>query len=216
VIKAVSYPKFLFSGVKANHRAYPLDDNLRIFGADTETLRGNPHTLQCYDGKDLLFKYVEGGECFDAFIDYVEPRCRNRGVNIAYFHFLRFDLPVLFYEKRLTFYEQISEIKFEYKGWDCEILFGKVNKATLKRGNVKFHILDSWAFTQAGLAASLDMYKIPHPKQEKSPELEASIGKTNYHDLPENHVLRREFESYAKQDAVSEYHLAKAIMDKHK
>lgn len=214
--KKVEYPQFSFGGIRANHRAFPIGKNLRVFGADTETYKGEPHTFQAYDGSDLLFKYVRPSTIFDSFIDYVEPRCRVRGVNIVYFHYLRFDMPVLFFEKRLAMYEQISEIKFDYKGWECELLFGKVNKATLRRNGLTFHIFDSWAFTQAGLAASLDMYKIPHPKQEKSPALEKVLGNQRFDELKPGDPLRLEFESYAKQDAKSEYHLAVSIMQYHK
>lgn len=213
--KEITYPKFVKHGVGANHRAYPLGANLRVFGADTETYYGKPHTLQMYDGERLSFAYVESTTVFDAFTSYVAPKCRSRGVNIVYFHYLRFDMPVLFIEKRMEIYEQISDIEFDYHGWEVKMLFGKVNKATLRKDDITFHIFDSWAFTQAGLAASLDMYKIPHPKLEKSKALESCIGRRRFDRLSHANPLRVEFESYAKQDAVSEFHLAKAIMQKH-
>jgi hypothetical protein len=211
VQKRIEYPQFLYGGIKANHRAFPVEGNLRLFAADTETCLGRPLTLQAHDGTDTLFEYVTDDTIFKTFRDWIFDRSRARGVNICYFHYLRFDLPVLFVEKRLTMYEQVCEIKFDYKGVECELLFGKINKATLRYKDRKVHLLDSWSFTQASLDRSLKMYQIPYEKHAK-PE---RIGKIRYDTLPEDHPERVEFETYARQDVVSLYHLSRAIMDFH-
>lgn len=213
--KSIEYPQFVFSGIKANHRGSPLAENLRIFGADTETYEGEPHTVQAYDGHNVLFEYVTPGTIFKTLAEYLFDGSRDRGVNICYIHFLRFDSPVIFYEKRLALYEQGSEIKFRYKGYNVEMLFGKINKITLERAGRKVHIHDSWSFTQAGLAKSLQMFKLDARKLDKSPALEKSIGRVRYNRLPANDPLRIEFETYAKVDATSEYALACEIMKYH-
>lgn len=213
--KAIQYPQFVFGGIKANHRGSPLSENLRIFGADTETFNGEPHTIQAYDGHDLLFEYVTPATIFKTFTQYLFDRSRDRGVNICYVHFLRFDSPVIFYEKRLALYEQGSEIKFRYKGYNVEMLFGKINKITLERAGRKVHIHDSWSFTQASLAKSLVMFKLDARKLEKSKALQESIGRLRYNGLPSDDPLRLEFEEYARVDATSEYALACEIMKYH-
>lgn len=213
--KAIHYPQFVFGGIRANHRAIPLAKNLRVFGGDNETYMGEPHTAQLYDGKDLLFEYVTPATVFKTWATYLFDRSRDRGVNICYVHFLRFDSPVIFYEKRLAMYEQVSEIKFDYKGYEIEMLFGKINKVTISRKGRKVHLLDSWSFTQASLAKSLEMYKLDARKLDKSPALEEAIGRVRFNELPPNHPLRLEFEEYGKVDAISEYKLGVKIMEFH-
>src|SRR3990167_3304632 len=139
--KKVSYPPFVFHGIKANHLGHPREGNLRVFGGDTETVRGEPMTVQAFDGEGLLFEYVTGATVFKTLADWLFARSRNRGVNVCYFHFLRFDMPVVFYEKRLAMYEQISEIKFKLHGYECELLFGKVCKATISKKDRTVHLL---------------------------------------------------------------------------
>lgn len=210
--KTVEYPQFVWGGIRANHRAYPLDENVRIFGADSETARGEPMTIQASDGDEDLFAYVRPKTVFTTFRDWIFPRCRTRGVNVCYFHYLKFDLPVVFHQKRLAMYEQISEIEFELDGVSVEMLYGKVNKATLRYEGKTLHVLDSWAFTQAGLAASLKMYKVPFKKMDKPPRL----GHVRYDELAEDDPERLYFERYSKMDARSEQGLGVAIMGFHK
>lgn len=216
MIKDVQYPQFVFGGIKANHRGIPDPKNLRIFGGDNETVQGEPHTVQLYDGHDLLFEYVTPETVFKTWAGYLFDHSRDRGVNICYVHYLRFDCPVIFYEKRLAIYEQVSEVKFQYKGFDCEILFGKINKITLRRLGRTVHILDSWSFTQASLARSLEMYKLDARKLDKSKALQETIGRVRYNELAPSDPLRLEFEEYAKVDATSEYALGVKIMDFHR
>jgi len=211
MLKRIEYPPFLTGGIRANHRGFPVEKNLRLFAADTETVYGHPLTVQAHDGDDTLFEYVTDGTIFKRFRDWVFDRSRERGSNICYFHYLKFDLPVLFVEKRLTMYEQVAEIKFEHKGVECELLFGKINKATLRYKGRKVHLLDSWSFTQASLDRSLKMYQIPFTKNPRP----AQIGRLRYDTLPAADPQRVEFETYARQDVVSLYHLARAIMAFH-
>lgn len=210
--KAIEYPQFVFGGITPNHRAIPLDKNLRIFGGDSETFKGEPITVQMHDGTDTLFEYVTGSTIFGTFVPWLFDRSRDRGVNICYVHYLRFDLPVFFYEKRLAMYEQISEIAFEHRGYEIEILFGKVNKATLKRKGRTVHLYDSWSFTQASLERSLKMMGIDARKLKKP----KNLGKIDYRKLAPDDPERLEFEEYGIVDAVSEYKLGCRIIDYHR
>lgn len=229
--KRVTYPLFTRRGITANHRSYPLDANLRVMGADTETCRGSPMTLQASDGEGELFEYVKPETIFPTFRDWVLPRCRSKGVNVCYVHFLRFDLPVIFFEKRLALYEQGNEFEFELHGCKVKGLFGKVNKFDIEADGKKLQVLDSWAFTQAGLDASLKMYKIGARKKKK-PRCRFCLGKApycaecrysgtrlgwvRYDTLPPGDWERLEFEAYAKGDASSLQKLGESIMGFHK
>lgn len=210
--KTIEYPQFVFSGITPNHRATPLDKNLRIFGGDSETFEGEPMTIQAHDGTDTLFEYVNGRTIFKTFMPWLFDRARDRGVNICYFHFLRFDIPIVFYEKRLAIYEQISEIKFDLHGYECELLFGKINKATIRKSGRIVHLFDSWSFTQASLERSLKMMKIDASKLKKP----ARLGKVDYSKMAPDDPERLEFEAYANVDASSEYKLGVKIIDYHR
>lgn len=235
--KVVTYPDHVLAGIGKNHRAHPLPSNLRLFGADTETVHGSPHTLQIWDGprsgEPVALFYVTKRTIFPVMWAYVRPRMAGSGVNVCYFHNFHFDAMIIFADHHLDIYEQGGSTEFflEVDGSKLkkklseepdrvvlrvEILFGKVNAATVTEGvhymedgalrfksQAELKIYDSRAFTQAGLDRSLKMFKIPYQKLEADKEW-FSKGSTS-----------KEFEAYAKQDAVAEWHLARRIMDIH-
>ena len=212
MIKTVTYPQFVLGGIKANHRATPLDSNLRLFAADNETEGGRPHYLTIYDGKTLFAEYVTEKNVFEKFRDFTFERCRPRGVNVCYFHVLSFDDLVLLFEKRRAIYEQGSDYAFDFKGCEIEGLHGKINTMTIRYKGKVLKILDSYSFTSASLENSFKMFKISAEKLAK-PE---GLGSTRYNELPENHALRVYFEKYAKADTTGLYKLAGKILDFHR
>jgi hypothetical protein len=211
VLKEVSYPKHILKGITPNHRAYPRDHNLRLFSVDTETCKGLPMTVQAHDGVDTLFQYVDSSSCFDVLMSWLFDRSRSHGVNIAYVHYLKFDLPVIFVERRLDIYEQITEISFKHHGYACKLLFGKVNKAEIEKGDRKVTLLDSWAFTHNSLDTSFKQFQVPFEKHPKPP----GLGEVRYDSLCIAPSIRSDFEKYAQADVVGLWHLARRIMDFH-
>lgn len=238
--KTVTYPNHVTAGILPNHRAHPLPGNLRLFGADTETVHGNPHTIQAWAGpsddgenENVHLEYVTRRTILPSFWSWMRPRLRESGVNVCYFHNLKFDLMILLSDHHLSVYEQggRSEFFLEFDGGPlkkklaadplrlvvkAEVLFGKVNAMTLtegkhymESGSLRFRstaelkIFDSRAFTQAGLDRSLKMFQIPLSKL-KSPEGLGSVP-----------LKTKEFEDYAKKDVVAEWHLGRRIMDIH-
>ena len=237
--KVVTYPEHVMQGIKKNHRAYPLPSNLRLFGADTETVQGHPHTFQISDGPSPdgenrpCLIYVNDETILPKFWEWLRPRLREGGVNVCYFHNLHFDAMILFASHHLDIYEQGGSTEFflesdgrklkkalvldpTRKVLRVEILFGKVNAATVSEGShymedgslrfkpvVELKIYDSRAFTQASLARSLKMFLIPQNKL-KAPD---GLGKLA--------LKTPQFEEYAKQDAVAEWHLGRKILDIH-
>lgn len=212
MIKSVSYPVFVTAGIKANHRATPLDSNLRLFAADTETENGRPHYLTATDGLSVFAQYVTEKNVFEQFRDYTFERCRPRGVNVCYIHYLAFDDLILLFEKRREIYEQGSEYQFDFKGCEIEGLHGKMNTMTVRYKGKVLKILDSYAFTTATLAKSFEMFKINATKLEK-PE---GLGTTRYDKLSPDDPLRLQFEEYAKADTTGLYKLAGKIVDLHR
>nr|MDO8110295.1 hypothetical protein [Candidatus Sigynarchaeota archaeon] len=204
MLKTVSYPDFIRHGISPNHRSFTLDKNLRIFGVDTETLDGAPWTVQAHDGHDTLFAYVNERTIFPRLMSWLEPRCREHGCNLAYLHNLKFDIPVLFSEKRDNIFEQVNDITFTYKGWEIKMLFGKINTFEARRGDYLIKFVDSFAFTTTSLAKSLKMFGCEGRKSD-TPKF-----------LGEKPLKDAAFEAYAKNDAVIQYELACKILDFHK
>jgi hypothetical protein len=236
VEKVVTYPDHVMNGIKKNHRAHPLPANLRLFGADTETVHGQPHTVQIWEGSvesPPWLAYVDKKTIFPVFWWWIRPRIREGGVNVCYFHNLHFDMMILFADHHLDMYEQggsteffleVDAVKLKKplsadplrRCLKVEILFGKVNAATVTEGchymedgalrfegRASLKILDSKAFTQTSLSRSLKMFQIPEVKLEPPKGLGSEPLKTT------------EFETYAKQDVVAEWHLGRKIMDLH-
>lgn len=226
MIKEVHYEPHHFKGIGPLLREYPIDRNIRIFGADCETVRGHALSLQIRGPEDELFAYVDGESILPTFLSWVFPRCRGKGVNLVYFHNLRFDLRILFNAQAKAMYEQYHDIRL-ILGMDgrllaedadtsgaveARIIYGKVNKATLTRCGTTFHIFDSMAFTQASLARSLKMFGVKEAKYE-APE---GLGKIDYRLLSPSDPSRKDFEAYSIQDARGERGLGLRIMEFHR
>ena len=215
MIKDVQYPIHVLHGIRPLTRGFARMENLRIFGADTETCMGEPITVQIDGPDDSFFVYTDRDRVFPDFFAWIFPRLRMKGVNICYFHYLNFDLRVLFRAYHLQIYEQFGDAKFiiPWPNGDVEVrmLFGKVNKATLKCQGRCLQIYDSKAFTQASLARSLKMFLIPEAKM-KSPY---GLGWLDFGKLPHADPRRIEFEEYSRVDALAERKLGQRIAEIH-
>lgn len=201
--KRVIYSRFVRAGICPLLKEYGLPGSLCLFGADTETVRGKPWTIQVHGDRDTLFAYVNADDILPRFLDWLEPRCSEAGPNLVYFHNLKFDSTILFHNRRREIFNQGSEVSFIQDGALVKMLFGKVNIVKIRRGSLKVELLDSRAFTQSSLARSLKMFAIKETKLEKPEGLGSRRLKTP------------EFEAYAIADAVSLYHLSKAILRYH-
>jgi hypothetical protein len=234
MLKEVQYPLHIRKGLRPLLRDYPLTRNLRLFGSDSETINGDPLTLQICGpfstmtdldayikqykdarGPEDYFEYVDRDSIFPEFWRYHRLRIRPNGVNITYFHNLNFDLRVLFRAYLKTLYEQNNDIAFETEVdgelLKVKILFGKVNKAEIVTARGRLQVLDSKAFSQASLAKSLQMFRIPQDKLEH-PE---GLGTLNFGALPKSDARRVKFEAYSLQDARAECGLGLRIMEFH-
>jgi len=136
-------------------------DNVKVFGIDTETLNGQPHTLQFYG--ESLEKYSglvtaesignffwttpdNATDVFFAHIDRILASCDNA---IIYGFNLKFDLPIIFwkYYKSFVTEEHWTEIDNGYK---ITILYAQNCFAIMERDNKKVFILDVRNFFRRG------------------------------------------------------------------
>ena len=118
-------------GIRENHRGYPVDKYVHVFGADTETVNGKPYTIQVVSENDCFFKFVDEHRIFRSFMKWVTARCYKNNVNLVFFHNLNFDIRALFWKRLKAIYDGYNEIKLETDGYVVRMLFGKVNQADI-------------------------------------------------------------------------------------
>lgn len=115
------------NGITENHRGFPKHGNIRVFGADTETCQGNIYTFQVASEGEEILERVTPTNAFARLMQWIEPRMLDKGVNLVFFHNLRFDLTVLFKDFHETMYDQYNEISLERDGYVIRMFYGRVN-----------------------------------------------------------------------------------------
>ena len=115
------------NGIRENHRGYPKHGNIRVFGADTETCKGRLYSFQVASQGDEVLRYTTPERAFAEFMGWIEPRILDKGVNIVFFHNLKFDLTVLFAPDQEAIYNQYNDIYLERDGYIIRMLYGRVN-----------------------------------------------------------------------------------------
>lgn len=118
-------------GIRENHRGYPKHGNIRVFGADTETCKGNIYSIQVASQGEECLEYVTTVSAFPRLMKWIEPRCLDKGVNLVFFHNLRFDVTVLFKDFHETLYDQYNEIYLERDGYVIRMFYGRVNAVSI-------------------------------------------------------------------------------------
>lgn len=128
------------TGITENHRAFPDDHKLKIFGGDTETVDGKPYTLQLcgpdYRGRPQeFFAYVDEKNIFEKMMGWSLSQTVKGDVNLFWFHNLAFDLTVLFHDQINLIYEQYNDIEFDLQtgvgNFSVNMIYGKVNSANI-------------------------------------------------------------------------------------
>lgn len=118
-------------GVKENHKGFPKNKNIRVFGADTETVRGKIFTFQIASEGERTLEYTNPSISFRRLMWWISSRVLEKGVNLVFFHNLRFDITVLFQPEQENIYNQYNDIKFERDGYVVNMLYGRVNFARI-------------------------------------------------------------------------------------
>lgn len=127
-----------YGGVRENHRGFPLGKDLRVFGADTETVEGRLHSFQIASQGEEVLTYTDPLQGFQRFCQWIDARALDQGVNLVFFHNLKFDASVLFQTDHRAIYEQYNEIALSKDGFDVRMFFGRVNFASVRRDTGEF------------------------------------------------------------------------------
>lgn len=195
--KNVILPKFVCAGIRKN--SPKLADNILLFGADTETVNGAPHTLQITGRDGSFLYYVNKFDILEVFLNHIDERLKRGQMAGVYFHNLNFDLPVLFSNEPLKSWTA-SQFEINRHDWKCYVncekrFFAKMSK----QGHKTIYVIDSFGFLTTSLERIAKILQVPDKKLKK-PE-----------GLGEIALRTPEFEAYAIRDAEIEYAFAQWI-----
>lgn len=144
-------PRHIANGITANHRGFPVNKELRLFGADTETYNtpqgGVPFTFQVAfaDGGKINHETIQrctSKNILNKMMDWILPRCTSESLNLVYFHNLNFDIKAVFYPDLQAIFDQYNDVKLtrhragtiergDYYGYSIKMLYGRVNQVTV-------------------------------------------------------------------------------------
>lgn len=207
MIKNVIIPKHIYQGILPNHVAYP--GRLRIFGFDTETVKGEPYTFQISaDGEHADVVFCDGNTILDKFLEYIEPKLAPGHINVMYVHNLAFDLAVLLKKYQKLFIGN-TKLRMKYRGVKFDFVIAKVHFGKIKfPGKKVLQVMDSYAFFTGSGKSSLEALAVQLDLPYKKIGRMADIGERRYRPGSKDY---KNFVEYARQDAIVEWHLGRWI-----
>jgi hypothetical protein len=179
-----------------------------IYGADTETVKGKPNSLQFYseDVPCERIEFVDERNSARKFIEWCNTR-KPRVLHVVYMHMLSFDIIELFWGKYENLIQNGGEFDFNAYGWHVRGLYGTPTFASLSRGHDRRIVLvDSYSFYRGSLASAAQLFcpdlpKLPRPR---------GIGERRYT------AKDTSFVEYAMRDAVVAYHIGRQVEELHR
>lgn len=197
----LTIPGHLSDGIKPNERGSRVDKI--IYGADSETVRGEPNSLQFYSEdvacNDILF--CDGKSARKRFIEWCDKRRKNCQ-HVVYVHVLDFDLVSFLWGMHDKLNTSIGDFNFTVGGWTARGVYGSPTFMRLSDGrHTTIFFIDSFSFFRGSLAKAAQVFC---PNLPKLPRL-AGLGERRF--TARDNV----FCAYAMRDAEIAYHIGKAI-----
>jgi DNA polymerase type B, organellar and viral len=206
IYTALRVPRWLRDGIKPNHKGARMDKI--IYGADTETCKGEPNTLQFYseDVSESTLQFVNTKNAREKFIKWCDGR-RPRVLHVVYIHNLSFDIVELFWGLHGSLIGNGGEFHFTCGQWEIKGLYGTPTFCSMSSGNTRRIILvDSYSFYRGSLASASELFCPNLPKMRRPRDL----GERRYTSKDTG------FAAYAMRDAVISYHIGKSIEGLHR
>lgn len=184
--RPLTIPPYVRQGIRHLRSGFP--GRYKTFGFDTETVNGEPYTLQLCDGERAELWYANRRTILRRFLTYLDEHANQGRPNVVWGHNLEFDLAVLFRAHLERFvYDRWTADTW---GWKWDVFCGARHFAFVTKGKTRVMVLDTFAFFPTSLA-----------KVAKT--LGLSVGKMNPPaGLGERRLTGHGFEEYAKRDAV--------------
>lgn len=176
-----------------------------IYGADTETCKGEPMTLQFYsedcDCEDIYF--VSAKSSFQQFLAWCSRRRRNIE-HIVYVHNLDFDAIEFLWRPDLHKLMAAPGGEFYVKEgkWSIRGCYGTPTFFRVTNGHdIAVTFIDSYSYFKGSLAAAAELFCHNLPKLKRPDGLGEKLFKKS----------NAKFCDYAMRDAVVAYHMGRAI-----
>lgn len=201
IVGELSIPHYIREGIKPNHRGGRLDRI--IIGGDTETVQGEPNTLQFYSEDIPLDKifFVNNHTALKTFVKWMDS-LKVRAEYVIYVHNLKFDLPEFLYGKHGKLVEDGSEFSFTVGSWNCTGVFGTPTFARFtKHHQSTVLMIDSMSFFRESLAKAAALFCPDLPKLARPRDL----GKVRITPKDTSKI------AYAMRDAEIDYHIGRSI-----
>jgi hypothetical protein len=171
---------------------------------DTETVQGEPYSIQLFDGQTYLFSLHEKEDVLKTFTRYVEQRAEPDVFNLVYHHYFDFDSQVLLHDYHKMFVGNKFQICPLGVQWD--MFCGKMTFGNMYFGeNIKVNLYDTFRFVFCSLEKACIDLKLPFQKM-KRPDYLGERAPTKK-EMPY-------FQEYAKADVYALWELANWILNK--
>lgn len=203
LFQSLDVPRYLAEGIKPNTKGSRLDKF--IYGADTETVRGKPLSLQFYSEDcacdEIYFVNAESARA--NFLEWCASR-KKKVQHVVYVHNLSFDLVEFLWGSHDKL--AVGEFDFQIGKFRISGVYGTPTFARITTGHgVSIIVVDTFSYFRGSLAKAANLFcpglpKLKHP---------AGLG--------EKVFSRRDsgFVDYAMRDAAVTYHMGKWIEKLH-
>lgn len=178
-----------------------------IYGADTETHKGRPMTLQFYS-EDIACSdifYVNEKTAARTFLKWCEKR-RPGMLHVLYIHNLGFDLVELLWGYHDKMIGPAGDFDFSIGAWSVKGVYGTPTFCTLSNGQRRVMLVDTYSYFRGSLAHGAALFCPDLPKLSRPDGIGEKLFK------PGN----TKFESYAMRDAEVTFHMGQAIEKLHR
>lgn len=197
--KNIWIPRHVKDGIGYKSCAYP--EWVNIFGADTETAKGNIEMIQVCDGQAVYLVPANPENALQKFIDTMNPLVHKGVVNLCWFHNLTFDMEVMLIPY-IKLYREKRSFEINLDECDIELHMGKICFVDIYFSkNRRLQLRDSSKFIMGSLEKVARKLGTPHQKSAKPPGL----------------GLRSPWEpdikAYAEQDAWVTYEIGHRICE---
>ena len=174
---------------------------LKVFGCDFETVKGEPRLFTAFDGNNPRYLRVTKRTVFPKVLEFIGENAVPHHQNIFFFHNLKHDLVAFLYDACELFKQR--HFTLSYRGYQMEVFFyDRIFAYITCPDGTRVRILDTSAFFAGSLDRLASDLHLPVRKMSR-PE---GIGERD----------PIEFLEYALRDAQVTYYLAQFILKLHR
>ena len=197
--KNIWIPRHVKDGIGFKKCACP--EYIHVFGADTETCKGDVGMVQICDGAGVQLLHVNPANCLEKYVAAMNPMVHKGEVNVCWFHNLTFDMEVMLIP-HVQLYREKKSFEISLPDADIELHMGKICFVDIYYSkNRRLQLRDSSKFIMGSLEKVANKLELLHRKSKKPPGLGV---RSPWDD---------DLKAYAIQDAWVTYDIGKWISD---